>query len=52
MSFKHVGPELQALLSEWMEKPQARGLVLEDGFETPLAVVHDHRAPSQPVEML
>ena len=28
MSFKHVGPELQGLLSEWMEKPQARGLVL------------------------
>ena len=28
MSFKHVGLELQGLLSEWMEKPQARGLVL------------------------
>ena len=28
MSFKHVGRELQVLLSEWMEKPQSRGPVL------------------------
>ena len=33
MTFKPVGSELQALLSEWLENPEARRVVLERTWE-------------------
>ncbi len=33
MSFRHIGSELQALLSEWLENPESRRLVLQHTWE-------------------
>ncbi len=33
MSFQHVGSELQRLLSEWLENPESRRLVLQRTWE-------------------
>ena len=33
MSFRHVGSELQGLLSEWLENPESRRLVLKRTWE-------------------
>lgn len=33
MSFRHVGRELQGLLSEWLENPESRSLVLDRTWE-------------------
>ena len=33
MSFRHVGSELQTLLSEWLENPESRRLVLQRTWE-------------------
>ena len=33
MSFRHIGSELQGLLSEWLENPESRRLVLQRTWE-------------------